>query len=474
MPPAQVVEDDDPGEELTPSAPTVSPTLPDSVATVAATTKAEDEAADYDESAPTIQSPASQLTRSMPDYGDLIADADDFKLGSVKDSDAGSDAGSTVAAREKAPKRPEAILISGVERLNRGHLAEVFQAKDLPEFVRLDWIADSEVIAVFDSTEDAQKALSSALEGFRDVPDDGAPGPGLWRARRAMLDFRQATVADQPEFGFKRLHRAGKQVRDFRLWTALKDMDKQILEREEESMASRKRAAPEDAKEEEEGAPRKRQRRKDDDSIDMLEKMANQDRKLLVKQEEAGLLDPLPEAPPMKPEPGIEEMIEQMKADQAAEDERWRHESIWWSRENRGGWEHDDREDWEDDGGRWRSQFRQRWNDKGKGKGKGKSKGKDKGKGKKGKKKGPSGPNLERERITTEPVTGEVLEWKGKYGWIQPTIPPEHEKAVRHGGRLYISMTDLVGCEELTQGSLCQFHIFVDANGLGAEECIGG
>merc|ERR1719162_2657641 len=56
--------------------------------------------------------------------------------------------------------------------------------------------------------------------------------------------------------------------------------------------------------------------------------------------------------------------------------------------------------------------------DKGKGKGKF-----DKGfgKGKKGKDKGPSGPNLPRSRITEEPVTGEVIAWKGKYGWIQPT-----------------------------------------------------
>eukprot|EP00927_Polykrikos_kofoidii_P024049 TRINITY_DN2194_c0_g3_i1.p1 TRINITY_DN2194_c0_g3~~TRINITY_DN2194_c0_g3_i1.p1 ORF type:complete len:191 (-),score=31.04 TRINITY_DN2194_c0_g3_i1:98-670(-) len=100
-----------------------------------------------------------------------------------------------------------------------------------------------------------------------------------------------------------------------------------------------------------------------------------------------------------------------------------------------------------------------------------------KGKGKKGKgkgKRGPCGPHLARQRITQEPVTGEVMEWKGKYGWINPTVPVDHEKAARHQGKLFVSMTDLVGgAQELTPGSLCQFHVFEDDNGLGAEECIG-
>mmetsp|Transcript_114463 Transcript_114463/g.363823 ORF Transcript_114463/g.363823 Transcript_114463/m.363823 type:complete len:165 (+) Transcript_114463:369-863(+) len=102
----------------------------------------------------------------------------------------------------------------------------------------------------------------------------------------------------------------------------------------------------------------------------------------------------------------------------------------------------------------------------------GKGKGKD-GKGKKGKR-GPSGPGLPRERITEELVTGEVVEWKGKYGWIQPTVPVEHEAAQRREGKIYVSMSDLVGgIEGLTPGSLCQFHVFKDASGLGAEECLG-
>eukprot|EP00443_Scrippsiella_acuminata_P128852 CAMPEP_0115764444 /NCGR_PEP_ID=MMETSP0272-20121206/102060_1 /TAXON_ID=71861 /ORGANISM="Scrippsiella trochoidea, Strain CCMP3099" /LENGTH=154 /DNA_ID=CAMNT_0003210225 /DNA_START=44 /DNA_END=508 /DNA_ORIENTATION=- len=110
---------------------------------------------------------------------------------------------------------------------------------------------------------------------------------------------------------------------------------------------------------------------------------------------------------------------------------------------------------------------------KDKGKGKGMCKGKDKGKGK-GKRRGPSGPTLPRERITQEPVTGEVQEWKGKYGWIKPTVPVEHPTAARRNGNIYVSMSDLVGgITALTPGSLCQFHIFTDPSGLGAEECLG-
>lgn len=97
----------------------------------------------------------------------------------------------------------------------------------------------------------------------------------------------------------------------------------------------------------------------------------------------------------------------------------------------------------------------------------------DKGKGKKSR--GPSGPNLERKRITEEPVTGEVAEWKGRFGWIKPTIPIEHESArAFHKGNIYVSINDLTGgITALTVGSLCEFHVFYDASGLGAEEVVG-
>ncbi|CAE8607962.1 unnamed protein product [Polarella glacialis] len=105
------------------------------------------------------------------------------------------------------------------------------------------------------------------------------------------------------------------------------------------------------------------------------------------------------------------------------------------------------------------------------GKGWGMMKGKGKGKGKRT---GPSGPLLERTRMSEAPVTGEVAEWKGKYGWITPTVPIEHPLFEKHKGKLYVSISDLAGgLTQLTAGNLCQFHVFSDASGLGAEEVIG-
>merc|ERR1711874_931673 len=69
------------------------------------------------------------------------------------------------------------------------------------------------------------------------------------------------------------------------------------------------------------------------------------------------------------------------------------------------------------------------WMTKGKGKGKGKS--------------FPSGADLPRQRITQVPVTGEVLEWKGKFGWVKPHTPIEHALAAKRGGKLFLSNKDI-------------------------------
>jgi len=101
------------------------------------------------------------------------------------------------------------------------------------------------------------------------------------------------------------------------------------------------------------------------------------------------------------------------------------------------------------------------------------AKAKKEGKGKgKGKNKRPTGPYLTRTRLSTSLVTGEVVEWKGKFGWIKPFKPIDHPKAARHKGRLYIHSVDLEWwVHKLTPGSICRFHVYSDANSLGAEEC---
>mmetsp|Transcript_63296 Transcript_63296/g.150984 ORF Transcript_63296/g.150984 Transcript_63296/m.150984 type:complete len:176 (-) Transcript_63296:130-657(-) len=120
---------------------------------------------------------------------------------------------------------------------------------------------------------------------------------------------------------------------------------------------------------------------------------------------------------------------------------------------------------WKSSGSKGWDSGKSDWMDKGKGFGKdGKGFGKSKTKGK--------GHTLDRTRVSEEPTTGVCVEWKGKFGWIEPSAPIDHPKAQRHGGRIFISVADLVGVTELMVGQTCQFVLFEDASGLGAEECI--
>lgn len=98
------------------------------------------------------------------------------------------------------------------------------------------------------------------------------------------------------------------------------------------------------------------------------------------------------------------------------------------------------------------------------------------GKGK-GKDKGPSGPDLPRERITEEPLTGSLINWKGKSGFIEPHEVIDHPLARRRGGKIYVHMKDFkqrkkvpAGGPEL--GTEVQFHLYQDESGLGAEEVV--
>merc|ERR1712232_548924 len=102
------------------------------------------------------------------------------------------------------------------------------------------------------------------------------------------------------------------------------------------------------------------------------------------------------------------------------------------------------------------------------------SKGTDKGKdaGKASKHKTP-GHTLEKTRITEEKFTGEVTKWSGKFGFIKPAEEIEHEKASKRNGELFVSIADIEGeTKELTIGSQCEFHIYEDKAGLGADEVV--
>merc|ERR1712137_528127 len=102
-----------------------------------------------------------------------------------------------------------------------------------------------------------------------------------------------------------------------------------------------------------------------------------------------------------------------------------------------------------------------------KGAGKG---GKDGSKG--GKSKHPRGSQLPRERLTAEKFSGEVIEWKGKYGYIMPAEPIEHPDAKkRPDGKVWVSISDCPNGAELAVGTPVAFHVYSDTSGtLGAEE----
>mmetsp|Transcript_48851 Transcript_48851/g.106184 ORF Transcript_48851/g.106184 Transcript_48851/m.106184 type:complete len:391 (-) Transcript_48851:350-1522(-) len=81
-----------------------------------------------------------------------------------------------------------------------------------------------------------------------------------------------------------------------------------------------------------------------------------------------------------------------------------------------------------------------------------------------------SGPDLPRERITQEPIVGEIVEWKGSFGWIRPCEPIQHVSAARRSGRVYVHQQDTTELEAPVVGLRVQFQVYSDPAGLGADE----
>merc|ERR1719329_908077 len=59
----------------------------------------------------------------------------------------------------------------------------------------------------------------------------------------------------------------------------------------------------------------------------------------------------------------------------------------------------------------------------------------------------------------------------GHYGWIMALQDIDHPDADRHGGRIYLHTKDLRPGSTLKQGDEVTFFLYVDENGLGAEDC---
>jgi len=81
-----------------------------------------------------------------------------------------------------------------------------------------------------------------------------------------------------------------------------------------------------------------------------------------------------------------------------------------------------------------------------------------------------------RVRLEGGRVTGLLYELRANFGWIQPFTKIQHEHAKKHRGMIYLALKDVVaieGAEHLKakEGKIVDFFVYVDSDGLGAEEC---
>lgn len=65
---------------------------------------------------------------------------------------------------------------------------------------------------------------------------------------------------------------------------------------------------------------------------------------------------------------------------------------------------------------------------------------------------------------------GTVVDWKGAFGWVEPSKPIKHPNAHKHGGKVYLAAEDV--SEELDGiGCSVNFTLYSDGTGLGAADC---
>jgi len=72
-----------------------------------------------------------------------------------------------------------------------------------------------------------------------------------------------------------------------------------------------------------------------------------------------------------------------------------------------------------------------------------------------------------RQKVGGKKLTGKVLEWKGNFGFIMPSVPVNHPDAGKKGGKIYFSGED-VEAELSGVGAAVTFFLYKDKTGLGA------
>jgi len=106
------------------------------------------------------------------------------------------------------------------------------------------------------------------------------------------------------------------------------------------------------------------------------------------------------------------------------------------------------------------------------------------GKGEKGKGKGKGGmwgpwqfgwwnakgSDLPRKPVLTEPISGEVIEWKDSFGWIKPDVAINHKDAGRREGKIFVGKSDVPENVQMAAGVKLSFAVYEDMMGLGAQD----
>lgn len=79
------------------------------------------------------------------------------------------------------------------------------------------------------------------------------------------------------------------------------------------------------------------------------------------------------------------------------------------------------------------------------------------------------GPSFaQRELVSQTRYRGKLVEWMGKFGWIEPIDYVDHPNANRRGGRIYLAQEDVI--EDIDDGSTLSFLVYFDSQGVGAQD----
>lgn len=83
----------------------------------------------------------------------------------------------------------------------------------------------------------------------------------------------------------------------------------------------------------------------------------------------------------------------------------------------------------------------------------------------------PGSPGGSRQPAVRGRVTGKIVEWKNKFGWLEADSPIQHPQARMKGGRIYLSQEDVA--EVISGvGAHVSFYVYADGTGLGAMNCV--